>query len=248
MRAFGIIFTLILLYTIVNHYQINFKIRKIENHNVYFGSIWQDPDMRNTLILELLVCALFIPPFADTLIIGTINEGQIYYTLDMIMCQLIFLKSYTLLRVYEHVSMWTNFEAKRISKRMRVETDFRFAFKSDIRVNNFRGYLLGTMLIVLYLATTLYNFERYWSDESLEEDDGNWHKYFNEFQNNLFLLLTTLIGVGIGDAYPASMPGRIVTALGCIAGMFSLAIIIKAMYAKMKMTSKEESAYHLLHQ
>jgi hypothetical protein len=144
--------------------------------------------------------------------------------------------------------MWTDFEAKKISNRHRLETDFRFAFKSDIRINNFSGYLIGAMLVILYLATMLYNFERYWSQERLEEDNGNWYKYFEEFQNNFFLILTTLIGVGIGDAYPVSIPGRAVSSLACISGMFSLAIIIKAMYSKMRMTSKEESAYHLLHQ
>ena len=100
------------------------------------------------------------------------------------------------------------------------------------------------MILINYLATWLYDFERYYSNPNL---DQKWYDNFLEYQNNYFIQLTTVVGVGIGFAYPASIPGRLVTSIACMCTFFVLSIIIKAMYSKMMFTSKEESAYHIMH-
>ena len=53
-----------------------------------------------------------------------------------------------------------------------------------------------------------------------------------------------MTSVGYGDGYPASVPGRIVGTGGCILGILSIALIIYIMYARLKLSPKEASAYH----
>ena len=60
--------------------------------------------------------------------------------------------------------------------------------------------------------------------------------------------LVTLAGISLGDGFPASVPGRTVGTLCAMASVFSLALIIKVTYERVKLTPKEASAYHLLHQ
>ena len=64
----------------------------------------------------------------------------------------------------------------------------------------------------------------------------------------MWLELITIFGIGYGDGYPASVPGRIADTFGCMASVFSVAIIIKIMFARLKLSAKEASAYHTLHQ
>ena len=101
--------TMLLLVTIVRHYQYNFQIKKIENYSLYYKTFWHDVENRIPFVIEMLVCSVFLPPAVDFLVVATINEGEVNYTADMILTQIILLKSYTLLRVYEHISIWTNF-------------------------------------------------------------------------------------------------------------------------------------------
>ena len=185
-----------------------------------------------------------MPPYINLVMSGDINGGSVSYTLDMVVSSIIFLKSYTLLRVYEHVSMWTNFVAKKITFPYHLETDYRFAFKSDVRSNNLIAYLTVAIIFICYLATLIFNFERYYYESRLPSELTD---FFSQYQNAVWLELLTLCGVSFGDGYPISVPGRIVGTLGCMAGVFSIALIIKITYERLKFSPKEASAFHLIH-
>jgi hypothetical protein len=58
--------------------------------------------------------------------------------------------------------------------------------------------------------------------------------------------LTSILGVGFGDGYPASIPARFVQIFCCLAALLTLSLIIKIVYARMNLTAKEASAYHIL--
>ena len=85
------------------------QIKKLESGIDIDTSILRDRDLRSYMIYELLICCIFLPPKVDHTYIVQFDEGKSEYTLDMIFTQIILLKSYTIVRVYEHFSMWTNF-------------------------------------------------------------------------------------------------------------------------------------------
>jgi hypothetical protein len=118
LRIVCIIITAILIFSIIKHYQYEFEMRKIENYGVYYPSIWKDKTTRSMLILELFICSMIMPPFLDSpkkplMIILNLNGVEVKYSIDMIISTFCMLKSYTILRVYEHVSKWTNYDAKK---------------------------------------------------------------------------------------------------------------------------------------
>lgn len=160
LRIVCLLITAALVFTIVKHYQFKFRMRKIENYDYYYPSIWRDPSMRLMFIIELILCSVLMPPVLNLVVGGDVGGGSVSYTLDMVISSICLLKSYTLLRVYEHVSSWTNFTAKKIAFQFGLETDYKFAFKSDVRSNNVWLYLCFAVVTVFYLGTLIFNFER----------------------------------------------------------------------------------------
>lgn len=57
----------------------------------------------------------------------------------------------------------------------------------------------------------------------------------------------TLAGVGDGDGYPGSVPGRIAGTFGTMASVFSIALVIKVLDGQLRFQPKEASAYHMIH-
>ena len=74
----------------------------------YYPSIWKDPYRTKWLVLELLVCSIFMPPKINEIYNGQMVAGYFSYSLDMIITTVILLKSYLLIRVYPYLSMWTD--------------------------------------------------------------------------------------------------------------------------------------------
>ena len=151
-------------------------MRKLENYGVYYSSIWKDPQTRGMMIVELVICSLLMPPFINIEVPLALNGIEVIYTLDMMVSSLILLKSYLLLRVYEHVSKWTNYEAKKTTLPYGLETDYHFAFKSDVRSNNLIVFLLVGLVFVMYISTLIFNFESNYVEPRLE---GKWEEFFN---------------------------------------------------------------------
>ena len=160
LRIYGMVLSLILMFTIYKHYQYDHEISVYRSFGKDYTSLWKDPVKRKWLIFELLICCVFMPPSFNGIINGEMNGGYFSYTIDMLISSVILLKSYTLLRLYEHVSMWTNTPGKIMAKALGHFTTFRFALKADIHFNNIVGYFSMFLIIMTYFAALLYNFER----------------------------------------------------------------------------------------
>jgi hypothetical protein len=90
------------------------------------------------MILELIICSLLMPPFINIEVPLQLNGVEVVYTLDMMVSSLILLKSYLLLRVYEHVSKWTNLEAKKTTLPFYISTII-FNFESNYTEPRLKG-------------------------------------------------------------------------------------------------------------
>lgn len=73
LRIAGIIFTAILLFTIIRHYQFRLMIWKVQDNKVPYTSIWQVKSYRLPLIVELIVCSIFLPPSVNKLFVAKVE-------------------------------------------------------------------------------------------------------------------------------------------------------------------------------
>jgi hypothetical protein len=89
------------------------------------------------------------------------------------------LKSYTLVRLYEHLSKWTDHEAKKTTLPFGLETDYIFAFKADVRSNNLKVFLLVGLVIVCYFAIIVFNLEQFYTEPRLVNTP--WMEFFKQF-------------------------------------------------------------------
>jgi hypothetical protein len=101
---------------------------------------------------------------------------EVTYFIDMIVSTFSMLKSYTILRLYEHISKWTDYDAKKTSLPFGLETDFKFAFKSDVRSNNLKVFLLSGLVLVGYFAAIVFNLELYYTEPRLV--GTQWEQFF----------------------------------------------------------------------
>jgi hypothetical protein len=98
--------SLFLVMTIVLRYKTLLKIDNVQYFNKSYSSIWHSP-RRNKMVLEMFICSIFMPPYVDYLFTGNMNGGEYRYYIDMFVTTFSLIKSYTLIRVYEHFSAWT---------------------------------------------------------------------------------------------------------------------------------------------
>lgn len=151
-----------MVFTIIKHYQFIYRLKQIENHGIYYISIWHDPTLRRMFVFELIIASICLPPFVNFMTVADFVHGRDYYSASLIFTALSLLKSYALFRIYLNGSRWTDAEAQKIAQQYGTEIDIEFAFKCDIRSNNLKVYLLVAIMIVIYLGTWIFFFERYY--------------------------------------------------------------------------------------
>lgn len=158
-RILGVIMSACMVFSVIKHYQFDLQMKKIKNGGNSYASIW-NPEYKRMLVIEIFICCIFIPPGLNGILTFNTNGGTISYSYDMIFTSLILFKGYLVFRVYQHISLWTDYEAKKISNRMGIHTDEIFALKSDIHDYNYVGLLLVVCALLIYIAAFLYGFER----------------------------------------------------------------------------------------
>jgi len=68
------------------------------------------------------------------------------------------------------------YDAKKTSLPFGLETDFKFAFKSDVRSNNLKVFLLSGLVLVGYFAAIVFNLELYYTEPRLV--GTQWEQFF----------------------------------------------------------------------
>jgi len=159
LRALGFLISAVLVFTVIKHYRYDLEKKKQARFGYGYPSIW-NPENKICLPIEIAICSIFMPPFLEFIITFKLNGGTVSYSSDMVITCLVFLKGYTIIRTYEHSSIWTNYSAKKISNLMGIKTDEKFAFKSDVNNYNIWGLLIVSLMVLFYLAAYLFAFEK----------------------------------------------------------------------------------------
>ena len=84
LRILGLLLSMLLVYLIYQRYTCLYLLRKIDNHDRYYKTLWRDPGIRGPFVLETLLCSLFLPLGADAIIVSPYDPGVVSYPLDMI--------------------------------------------------------------------------------------------------------------------------------------------------------------------
>ena len=155
-----------------------------------------------------------MPPFVDYTIIGTMNGGNYQYSLDMLISNICLIKSYTIVRVYNHYSPWTNTRAHLISLKRNFIPNISFSFRSDLKNKNVLLLLIIFFSLAIYFGLIMRNFEKSFINPDYPAKSFN----FKWYLNGVWLEIVTVTTVGYGDGFPESLYGRSITLFTCVFG------------------------------
>ena len=54
-----------MIFTIKKHYKFTYRLKQIENHGIYYISIWNDPSLRLWFVFELILASICLPPYVN---------------------------------------------------------------------------------------------------------------------------------------------------------------------------------------
>eukprot|EP00347_Sterkiella_histriomuscorum_P004817 403358978 len=242
-RILGMLMSAAMVFSVIKHYQFDLQLKRIKNSGNSYASIW-NPDYKKWIVMEIMICCIFIPPGFNGILTFNTNGGTISYSYDMIFTSLILFKGYLAIRIYQHISLWTDYEAKKISNRMGIYTDEIFALKSDIHDFNYIGLLLVVVALLIYIAAFLYGFERNYYNQYLLTPA--WYEFFRFYLNVLWLQVETVFRVGYGDGFPGTLPGRTIMVVTCLGGQYLTSILVGILFQWSKFRPQEASAYQIL--
>lgn len=143
----------------------------------------------------------------NLIVSGPMDGGHFSYTVDMILATVILLKFYTVGRLYEHLSMWTEPKAKKVSTSKGISTTYKYAFKCDINSYNIRVISFTLLVLSIFFSAAMINYEKTYYNPRLT---AAWHDFFSSYINVVYLQVISLSTVGYGtshNAFPASIPG-----------------------------------------
>ena len=185
------------------------------------------------LVLELFVCSIFLPPYISTTFSGQMLNGTYTYSLGQITLTIMLLRTYLIVRLYEHYSKWTNSKAQNICTKYSAIPDFVFALKSDLKVKPFItiGVTMTSLIIVLGIAVMM------------AEMTFNSGLRMDQLTNNEWMIVITMATVGYGDFYPSTHQGRFFCIIACVSGMILVSGMIVALNLASEFTSEQKQAY-----
>ena len=84
-----------------------------------------------------------------------------FLSFDALVNVITLLKSYLVLRTYQHYSQWNNERAVRTCKKMKCQATVGFAIKAELKRRPY--FMLGILMLVtiVYLGLAMRTFERY---------------------------------------------------------------------------------------
>jgi hypothetical protein len=216
--------------------QIDDKLSKYDSI-VSSGLIW-------FLLVEMLVCIVFYPPFLNFVISGDMLGLLYVYNLNSIISVIVMTKLYVSLRVITYTSRWNSETAIAICNKYRVKSGLQFTVKAEMKK---RPSIILTFLLLISLGLlgfTLRTFEYGIINPTSHALKGN--NDLSYLANCFWLIIITMTTVGFGDYFPRSHLGRFVGVIACIVGMLLLSLIVVSFSVITEFTQEEKKAFSKL--
>lgn len=209
--------------------KISYKI--LSKHS----AVYQDKDILRKLILELIVCAIFIPPYVDYTF--KVRQLSVAETLSIseIVLALVFLKTYYLFKFLYEISYFNTDKSRFYCDLFLIGSKFNFTMKAILKRRPF-----SSIFIVVLLTTLLFGMLVHLYEQSVEDSPliSTW--------NSLWLMAVTESTVGYGDLVPQTHLGRSTLVLTTLIGYFIYSYTTLIVKTTCEFTTKEYNLYSAL--
>jgi hypothetical protein len=239
MRGLNFILTCGIIIMIGIHYRYTLVLGKLRRRFSPKATIWSSGLIRY-MAIEMAIMGIFTPPYLDLEFSGEMLDGTYTYSVDAIISVITILRVFLLLRLYEHVSVWTSGEAVKIARQYGITPNLTFSFKADLK---YRPHLLlfviigATVLCIGFIVRTL---------ERSYESDKKSGLDFDFLTNGWWLTVVTMTTVGYGDGYPSTHLGRLIMIITAVLSLVVISLYVVALTLATMFTKEETKAYYII--
>jgi hypothetical protein len=228
--------------------------------NIVTAELWKK------FLIEFFILCIFAPPNCDIHITGYMLFGRYNYNSDSLILIFTFMKLYYLTKVFNHFSLWTSKKVSIIGREHQVSVETKFVLKAQLKQRPYLTLFLILIFAVAVLSCILRVFEYgYSTDEIIDNSKStteilvntnnstevnnpkNLVKHnFENYLDNCWVILITMLTVGYGEMVPNTHFGRAVASIGAILGMLILSILVVTMSNIIELNRNENRAYKLM--
>ena len=161
-----------------------------------------------------------------------------------ILAALSFVRVFFVLKLFKHLTRWTNSRSERVCEKYVCRANTSFAFKAFQKENPFTVLFLVFIMSCYCLGLAVKTFELYYWENISPTDNSyqNWNYQWNA----MWFVFVTMTTVGYGDFYPKTQLGRFVAILAALVGVYFVSMLMVFMTQKSVKNENEEKAFKLI--
>eukprot|EP00347_Sterkiella_histriomuscorum_P018471 403345393 len=217
------------------HYSYKLNVIKFRDNQIDENVTLVSTGLWKYLLTEICIHSCVCPPTVDVTY-SMVQLGQkIIYSFDAMTAVVSLLRLYTVIRLFEHYSHWTNERSKRVCKINGAQANAFFALKAYLTLKPYVILTVGLVVSTFVLGFALRTFE-------IGLTDSNFEYAWNSF----WVVILTMTTIGYGDIFPKTHLGRITCIVACIWGVFILSLFVVALTNTTEFTPKEEQVYEAI--
>ncbi|XP_072176704.1 uncharacterized protein [Diadema setosum] len=173
--------------------------------------------LRNSFLLELLLCFVHVPPYFDALVPSELQLS-------------VFLRLYLTARyMKEHNEMMRTKSTRFLASVLKTELTSGYLIKTFFLK---RPFVMITICYILNLVGSgylVFAMDRY--------DNPSHH---NSFLDTVWMQAVTMTTLGFGDVTPDSLLGRAFVSFSAVCGIFLMALLISVIHEGLQLTQQEK--------
>jgi hypothetical protein len=230
-----------IMISIYFHYFLKVRIlkatQKLSDHEGILNS-----GFIKSLIIELIMGSFVYPPYINHIIYGQSLGNYYAYSVNSLICILVTLKSYIILRVYTYFSRWTSDTAKSLCLKHHVVPGVHFAMKAELKKRPYTILALFSLWLVIIFSFAVRTFEYYVVKQNIGFKDNK----LRLLTNSIWIIIITMTTVGYGDIYLYTHTGRFIGVISCVIGLLLVSLMVVSLAIISEFTDEEKKAYSIL--
>ena len=195
------------------------------------------------IIIECIICIIFYPPFLNITYYGKSINTVFVYSLNSILLSFNILKGYNLVLLIILQSRYNSNISKTICENYNIEPDAKFIVRSEINAKMLRNIFYIMILFCSLLSALSRYFEIFSFDVNTYLDGKKGLNDLQNYINNYWLTIITVLNVAFGDEYSRTNLGRFINFIVCIIGIISIGMSIATITDKLEFNMNEKKAY-----
>jgi hypothetical protein len=226
--------TVLLVYTIYNHYRILLDLNKAKQKYDSYDSL-RSVGLFWPMITEMSYCAIHCPPGCNWVFTFEQLGGDLDYAFDTLVCIVMLGRIYLIWRIFANYSSWNDERAEEICNRCLCDGGVSFAIKAELKERPYFVMSIVMFISIFIFGTALRTAERPFKETSGQDWEYVW--------NGMWCIVITMTTVGFGDFYPSTHLGRLIGVLACFWGTFLVSLMVVSLTISSEFTPQERKAY-----